>query len=66
MIASPCRECPKMSLPKDNCMKDCDVLQAVQDIHVSSEGSNLLSAIDYSEESRFAVCLPFSESSLFL
>lgn len=30
MIASPCRDCPNRWLPKDDCLKSCEILAAVQ------------------------------------
>ena len=53
MIASPCRNCPKRSQPKENCMKDCELLQAIQDIESSVKEVTPISGIDFTEESRF-------------
>lgn len=57
MIASPCKTCHRRDQPKENCIKDCELLQAVQNIqHVSKEGI-LVSGIDYTEAGRFTFSL---------
>lgn len=53
MIASPCRNCPKCDQPKENCMKDCELLIKVQEIQRVSDSQIILSGIDYAEVGRF-------------
>ena len=54
MIASPCKNCPKRNEPKENCMKDCELLQAVQNIQYAFKEDISVSGIDYAEVDRFA------------
>jgi hypothetical protein len=30
MISSPCRDCDKLHMPKDRCMKDCEKIAVIQ------------------------------------
>jgi hypothetical protein len=55
MISSPCKTCHKREQPKDNCCKDCELIQDIQDIERSVNRCSLTSGIDCSEESRFTV-----------
>lgn len=58
MISSPCKNCPKRNQPKDKCLKECRLLQAIQDIHISikEDGEDWFTpAIDYAEEGRFSI-----------
>ena len=49
MICSPCKDCQRKNLPKDICIKDCSLLNKIQDLSLS-EPSYDGSAIDYSDE----------------
>lgn len=54
MISSPCKDCPNVHHPKDECSKRCPLIQAIQDF--ASGNANLIStAIDYSEDVRFSL-----------
>jgi len=55
MISSPCKNCPRKDLPKEDCAKNCKLLKAIQDIHVSAEKWNVGSGIDYTEEYRYTI-----------
>lgn len=55
MIASPCKNCPKRHEPKGNCMEDCELLQAVQNIQYTLKEDISVSGIDYAEADRFTV-----------
>jgi hypothetical protein len=50
MICSPCKVCPRKNLPKDKCVKECKLLEAVQEMDSSSEKLNEGCGIDYTEE----------------
>ena len=50
MICSPCKDCPKKSLPKEKCVKECKLLTAIQEMNLSSEKLNDGCGIDYTEE----------------
>lgn len=55
MISSPCKTCRRYDQPKEDCYKDCELLQAIQ-IHQQSAKKDLLeSGADYSEENRLAI-----------
>jgi hypothetical protein len=49
MIASPCKNCARKNLSKESCIKDCELLNAIQD-SVLTEKSHDGSAIDYTGE----------------
>jgi hypothetical protein len=66
MISSPCKNCDRKNLPKDECAKDCELLQAIQDIQILSKKSSGLSGIDYSEESRYAIPSSLVKASVSL
>lgn len=66
MISSPCKNCHRKNLPKDDCSKKCELLQAIQDIQVSARKSSSLSGIDYTEESRYSIPLSLTKTSVSL
>ncbi|MFH2219004.1 MAG: hypothetical protein ABII68_05015 [Pseudomonadota bacterium] len=49
-------------MPKETCARDCQVLQAVQDIQAASGKNSFLSGIDCTEESRYAVSFPLTRT----
>jgi len=53
MISSPCANCIKKNQPKETCVKDCEILEAIQLYQVSFDNSYAIHAIDYAEEGRF-------------
>ena len=53
MISSPCADCIKKNQPKETCVKDCAILEAIQLYQVSFDKSYAVHAIDYAEEGRF-------------
>lgn len=55
MISSPCKTCPKKDLPKEDCLKDCQLLKAIQDVQMSSEGRYSSIGIDYTEDTRYTI-----------
>jgi hypothetical protein len=58
MISSPCKTCPRKYYPKDECLKDCKLLQEIQDIQIATHDSTAYTAIDYTEDNRFSIVLP--------
>ena len=66
MISSPCKNCHRKHLPKDECSKNCELLRAIQDIQVTSKKCGSLSGIDYSEESRYTVPRSLTKTSVFI
>lgn len=55
MIASPCKNCPNKNLPKEKCIKDCQMLSAIQELESSSETLYEGCGIDYTEEYGFSI-----------
>jgi len=49
MISSPCKNCARKNLSKENCIQDCKLLNAIQDSALS-DNFQVGSAIDYTEE----------------
>ncbi len=49
MISSPCKNCARKNLSKGNCIKDCKLLNAIQDFALSDK-FNDGSVIDHTEE----------------
>jgi hypothetical protein len=58
MISSPCKTCERRNDPKDECLKDCKILNDVQGFHLVSAKKDCYSAIDCTEESRYQVASP--------
>ena len=50
-------------MPKEKCVKECKLLQAIQDMELTSEKLNDGSSIDYSEEYSYNVPLRLSMGS---
>lgn len=63
MISSPCKNCSRINLPKEKCVKECKLLHAVQDLELTAKQSNDGSGIDYTEEYSFNIPLSFSMGS---
>jgi len=55
MISSPCATCQKKNQPKEQCSKDCEILQAIQYHQILYAKENNYHAIDYAEEGRFGL-----------
>ncbi len=55
MISSPCKTCHRKNHPKEDCYKDCELLQAMQSIQQSAIEGLIAPGIDYSEENRFTI-----------
>ncbi len=62
MISSPCKDCHKKNLPKDECLKSCQMLQDIQGMQLSRRESNVYTAVDFTEESRFQIASPFASA----
>lgn len=55
MISSPCANCQWKNQPKELCVKDCEILEAIQLYQVSNESDFFIPAIDCTEEDRFCL-----------
>ena len=66
MISSPCKNCQRKDLPKEDCVKDCQILQSIQDIQLSTEKGLVSPGIDYTEENRYSVPVSLALDSIYL
>lgn len=55
MISSPCKTCDRSNQSKEDCYKDCELLQTIQDIQLSEKEASITPGIDPSEENRFTI-----------
>lgn len=63
MISSPCKNCSRKNLPKDDCAKDCELLQAMQHIQASAEQDCVSSGIDDTEEYSYIISASLMRTS---
>ena len=49
MISSPCKTCHRHDQPKEDCYKDCELLQTIQNVEISAKKDLLEAAEDDSE-----------------
>jgi hypothetical protein len=54
MISSPCKDCPKVNSPKNNCLEDCPLIQGVQSI-AREKAQVLQTTGDFSDDIRLSV-----------
>jgi hypothetical protein len=62
MISSPCKDCNKKNFPKDDCLKTCELIQNIQGMQLARRESNVYTAVDFTEESRFQIASPFASA----
>lgn len=62
MISSPCKNCKNKHLPKDECLKTCQLIQNIQGMQLSRRESNVYTAVDFTEDSRFQIASPFASA----
>jgi len=62
MISSPCKTCINRNLPKDECLKTCEMIQNIQGLQLARRESNVYTAVDFTEESRFQIASPFASA----
>lgn len=55
MISSPCKTCPKMNLPKDQCLGTCQMIRDIQGMHLVHKDNSSCTSVDFSEESCFQI-----------
>ena len=65
VISSPCKGCRKRDLPKDECIKTCQLIQNIQHMQLSRNESDVATAVDFSEATLFQMMFP-SASALNL
>ncbi|MGB5985477.1 MAG: hypothetical protein WBG37_09255 [Desulfobacterales bacterium] len=49
MISSPCKHCPNIDQPKDYCMENCPLIQALQ-TRAAAQVPLVAMALDYTED----------------
>jgi hypothetical protein len=62
MISSPCKDCQFKNFPKDECLKTCQLIQNIQGMQLARHESNVYTAVDFTEDSRFTIVSPFGGS----
>ncbi len=55
MISSPCVNCPGKKLPKEDCIKRCETLQAVQRFQNKFDDSIVSAQSDFTEETSIII-----------
>ena len=65
MIASPCRNCPKLNMPKTDCAKDCNLLVAIQNFQVGAQEICISSRQDYYTEIGYDISQLFETDETF-
>ena len=55
MISSPCRNCEKKNLSKDECVTTCRQLEEIRRLQFYSRDISVCRAIDYADDNRFLV-----------
>jgi len=55
MISSPCRNCEKRHLSKDECLETCEKLAQIRNMQFSRREVNFCHAIDYADDNRFLI-----------
>jgi hypothetical protein len=64
MISSPCKNCAKRNLPKKDCAKDCQLLNAIQDLQMAAEEGCVSSRPDYTEGIRYDIPSSLKKTSV--
>jgi hypothetical protein len=63
MIASPCKNCPRENLPKEKCIRNCQILKTIQEMNSSDDKLNEGCGIDYNEEYGYNFPSSFTSSA---
>jgi hypothetical protein len=66
MISSPCKNCPKRDLPKKDCAKNCQLLNAIQDLQMAAEQGCVSSRRDYTEDIGYSIPRSLRKTSMSL
>ena len=56
MISSPCKNCQRSDKSKEDCIDECDIIQAVQR-NIITQGQHLSTAIGHSDTERLRVLI---------
>lgn len=55
MISSPCRNCEKRYLSKDDCIDTCEKLAEIRRMQFSRREISICQAVDYADDNRFLI-----------
>ena len=55
MISSPCRNCEKRDLSKDDCIDSCQKLAEIRRMQFSRREISICQAVDYADDNRFLI-----------
>ena len=62
---SPCKNCPRRDLPKEYCVADCRILEAIRDIEIATTASYVCSRPDYAENVSCALPVSIARNAAF-
>jgi hypothetical protein len=57
MISSPCKQCYRLYLPKEECLEDCKLLKGIQNLQFTMPKMPY-SSIDSTDPTRYRLALP--------
>ncbi len=57
MISSPCKQCYRLFLPKDECIETCEMIRAIQSFQFTMP-TMPYSSIDSTDSNRYHLALP--------
>ena len=57
MISSPCKDCPRLNSPKDECVEYCEKIRTLQ-AYIVAQGNSLGTASDYTELESLQAAIP--------
>lgn len=55
MISSPCRNCEKKNMSKDDCIDTCPKLADLRRVQFSQRDISVCQAVDYANDNRFLI-----------
>jgi hypothetical protein len=62
VISSPCKACLNKNLPKDVCLKTCQLIRNIQTMQLSRSVDHVGTAVDFSEATHFQVIPPLTSA----
>ena len=61
MISSPCKDCPRLNSPKDECIEFCEKIRTLQS-YIVAQGSTLRTSSEYTELDSLHAAIPTGNS----
>lgn len=65
MTKSPCKNCSRKDLPKEDCAADCRLLGAIQNVEIETKTSCVHSRQDYTETCVYTLPVSITKNSAF-